>query len=159
SATQPWPCDRSRPMHDDDTCVLDAYPSLWRSESWASRPALSAADGGSAISYGALFDRVGAMAGGLRRAGVQPRQLVALAMERSLESVIAILGIMAAGACPCPLEPRLTREEIRDRLRSVGAATVLADAVNLHGLGLVDGLCLLRIEALPEAPPYWADNI
>lgn len=146
-------------MHDDDTCLLDAYPSLWRSESWTSRPALSAADGGGAISYGALFDRVGAMAGSLRRAGVQPRQLVALAMERSVESVIAILGIMAAGACPCPLEPRLTREEIRDRLRSVGAATVLADAANLDSLGLVDGLCLLRIDALPEAPPYWADNI
>lgn len=136
-----------------------AYPSLWRSESWASRPALSDAAGAATLSYGALYERVSALAGRLRQAGVQPRQLVALAMERSPDAVVAILAVMAAGACPCPLEPRLTQEEIRDRLRSVGAGIVLADAVNLPSLDLADGTRRLRIDALPDAPPCWADGI
>ncbi|NYT59334.1 acyl--CoA ligase [Alcaligenaceae bacterium] len=145
-------------MHHD-TSLISAYPALWQSGQWASLPALADATGTHTVSYGDLYKRVGAMAGQLRQAGVQPRQLVALAMERSPESVIAILGIMAAGACPCPLEPRLTPQEILDRLHSVGIDTVLVDEANLHGLGFPQDIQLLMTETLPKAPHYWADNI
>ncbi|MDS1140094.1 class I adenylate-forming enzyme family protein [Pusillimonas sp. SM2304] len=143
----------------DDTSLLAAYPLLWQSEQWSARPALINATGETAVPYGVLYERVGAIAGSLRQAGIQPRQLVALAMERSSDSVIALLGIMAAGACPCPLEPRLTQEEVRDRLSAVGIKAVLLDAANQHSLDLCGSVQRLRVDALPKAPHYWSDGI
>ncbi len=145
-------------MHKD-TSLLGAYPSLWRSEEWASRPALTDAKGVTALSYGALYERVSDMAGKLRHAGVKPRQLVALAMERSIDSVIALLGLMAAGACPCPLEPRLTPAEIHERLRAVGVDTVLVDAANESNVAPAGGLRVLRADMLPAAQAHWSEEI
>jgi len=145
-------------MHTGPT-LLHAYAISWRSESWRSSPALTHADSGHTLNYEALFARVSSMAGGLRQAGVAPRTLVAVAMERSIESVIAILGIMAAGACPCPLEPRLTSQEIESRLRTVGIQTVLADAPGLATLEALSKTRVLQAETLVNAEAFWADDI
>src|SRR3546814_5818212 len=99
------------------------------------------------------------MAGRLRSAGSAPRERVAIAMERSLSSVVAILGVMAAGACPCPLEPRLTRQEILGRLETAGIGTVLADAANLDSVASIAGLRSLDADALADAPPCWDADI
>ncbi len=143
----------------EDTSLLAAYPSLWRSKEWASRPALSDAKGETRLSYGELYNRVSDMAGKLRHAGVKPQQLVALSMERSIDNVIALLGIMAAGACPCPLEPRLTPAEIHDRLQAVGVDTVLVDAANEAGVAPTGGLRILRVDMLAAAEAYWSEKI
>lgn len=141
------------------TSLLDAYPSLWRSEAWASRPALTDATGVTTLSYDSLYTQVSEMAGKLRHSGIKPQQLVALSMERSIHNVIALLGIMAAGACPCPLEPRLTPAEIHDRLQAVGVDTVLVDAMNEAGVAATGGLRVLRADTLPGAPAYWSEEI
>ncbi len=140
--------------------LLAAYPPLWRSPDWIARPALHHASGQEVVSYGALYERVSLVAGQLRMEGIKQRQLVALSMERSLDSLVALLGIMAAGACPCPLEPRLTRQEILDRLQSVGIDTVLADPPNaVHFDQAQAGLKLLLINKLADAPAWWCDDI
>lgn len=143
----------------DDISLLAAYPSLWRSKEWASRPALSDAKGETCLSYGALFQHVSDLAGTLRHAGIKPRQLVALSMERSIDNVITLLGLMAAGACPCPLEPRLTAAEIHDRLQAVGVDTVLVDAANEAGVAPTGGLRVLRVDMLAAAQAYWSEKI
>ena len=56
----------------------------------AARAAIVTARG--ALSYADLHRRVGQVAGGLRAAGVARGSLVAVAMERSLEQVLAILA-------------------------------------------------------------------
>src|SRR3546814_17097568 len=89
------------------------------------------------------------MAGRLRQAGIAQRERVAISMERSLSGVVAILGTMAAGACPCPLEPRLTRQEILGRLESAGLGTVLADPLNLDRIAA--GIRLFNARALADA--------
>ncbi|RTZ41518.1 long-chain fatty acid--CoA ligase [Candidimonas sp. SYP-B2681] len=140
--------------------LFAAYPLLWRSPDWITRPALHDASGQEVVSYGALYERVSRMAGHLQQAGIRQRQLVALSMERSLDSVVALLGIMAVGACPCPLEPRLTKQEIFDRLQSVGITTVVADAVNAaHFEQNQAGIQLLTMNTLADAPAWWYDEI
>ncbi|SHH10190.1 class I adenylate-forming enzyme family protein [Pollutimonas bauzanensis] len=146
-------------MRKEETSLPGAYPSLWRSEAWAPRPALTDAKGETTLSYGALYERVSGMAGRLRHAGVKPRQLVALSMERSIDNVLALLGLMAAGACPCPLEPRLAPAEIHDRLQAVGAGTVLVDAANEAVVAPASGLRVLRADTLPAAQAYWSEEI
>jgi len=136
-----------------------AYPDLWRSQAWADRPALIDARGETTLSYGQLHDAVAAMAGRLRQAGVAPRQRVAIAMERTLAGVTAILGAMAAGACPCPLEPRLTRDEILARLATAGIGIVLADRANRAAYAGMPGIRLLDADALEPAAPFWNPDI
>src|SRR3546814_15904623 len=93
------------------------------------------------------------MAGRLRQAGIAPRERVAIAMERSLSSVVAILRVMAAGACPCPLEPRLTRQEILGRLETARIGTVLDDAAHLDPVSSISGLPTLDADHLAASPP------
>src|SRR5207237_7203131 len=52
---------------------------------------------GRTLSYAAMHRRALALAGELRRRGVGPDVVVAVACERSLEMMIAILGVLEAG--------------------------------------------------------------
>lgn len=111
-----------------DATVVAAFARLWDQPEWAARPALVTAE--ETVTYADLRRRVGQAAGGLRAAGVAPGDYVGVAMERSLAQVLAILGVMAAGACPCPLEPRLSVEETARRVAAVGLTWMLADDDN-----------------------------
>lgn len=120
-----------------DATVVAAFARLWDQPEWAARPALVTAE--ETVTYADLRRRVGQAAGGLRAAGVAPGDYVGVAMERSLAQVLAILGVMAAGACPCPLEPRLSVEETARRVAAVGLSWMLADSDNAdtaRGCGL-----------------------
>ncbi|PTX06480.1 long-chain fatty acid--CoA ligase [Achromobacter mucicolens] len=120
-----------------DATVVAAFSRLWDQPEWAARPALVTAE--ETVTYADLRRRVGQAAGGLRAAGVAPGDYVGVAMERSLAQVLAILGVMAAGACPCPLEPRLSVEETARRVAAVGLTWMLADSDNAataRGCGL-----------------------
>lgn len=120
-----------------DATVVAAFARLWDQPEWAARHALVTAE--ESVTYADLRRRVGQAAGGLRAAGVAPGDYVGVAMERSLAQVLAILGVMAAGACPCPLEPRLSVEETARRVAAVGLSWMLADSDNAdtaRGCGL-----------------------
>ncbi|HEY4388384.1 MAG TPA: amino acid adenylation domain-containing protein, partial [Ktedonobacteraceae bacterium] len=57
------------------------------------------------ITYRALDRRANQLAHYLRRQGVGPDQFVGVALERSLELVVALLGILKAGGAYLPLDP------------------------------------------------------
>jgi len=80
--------------------------------------------------YGDLDLDVRRWAGALQRAGVGHGDYVALALERGPDQVLGLLACIAAGACPCPLEPRLAIEETQRRVQAVGLRWMLHDAEN-----------------------------
>lgn len=108
--------------------LVAAFARAWRQPQWASRAAIVTAD--TTVTYADLHQRVARIADGIRAAGVAPGSYVAIAMERSLEQVLTLLGVMAAGACPCPLEPRLSAEETARRVAAVGLTWLLHDKPN-----------------------------
>ncbi len=57
------------------------------------------------LSYGELDQRAGALACTLARAGVQPGDRVAILMNKSVDCVTAIYGILKTGAAYVPLDP------------------------------------------------------
>ncbi|HRC58850.1 MAG TPA: amino acid adenylation domain-containing protein, partial [Kofleriaceae bacterium] len=57
------------------------------------------------LTYAELDGRAAELARHLRRAGVRPGTLVGLCVERSLSTVVAILGILKAGGAYLPLDP------------------------------------------------------
>ncbi|WP_153101843.1 non-ribosomal peptide synthetase [Paraburkholderia hayleyella] len=78
-----------------------------------------------ALSYAELDERVARVAALLRAAGVGAESLVALCVERSLEMVIALLGVMRAGAAYVPVDPDYPAERIAYLLGDARPALVL----------------------------------
>jgi len=77
------------------------------------------------LTYQELNVRAGEMAKRLRRYGVGPDRLVGVCLERSVEMVVALLGILKAGAAFLPLDPEYPQERLAFMLADSGAELVL----------------------------------
>ncbi len=78
------------------------------------------------ISYRSLAQSAAAVAAGLQRAGVQPRQSVAIMLPTSPEYFSTYMGILRAGAVPVPIYPPARASQLEDHvLRHTG---ILANA-------------------------------
>jgi amino acid adenylation domain-containing protein len=82
--------------------------------------------GGERVTYRQLDDRATALASRLRAAGVQPGDIVALYLDRSVDVILAMLGVLKAGAAYMPLDPSHPDERLAFMLRKAGASTLLA---------------------------------
>ncbi len=77
------------------------------------------------LTYGELDRRAGVLAGQLGRLGVGPEEVVGLALERSLELIIAMLAILKAGGAYLPLDPAYPRKRLEFMVRDAGAGWVI----------------------------------
>ncbi len=77
------------------------------------------------LSYAELDRRTDALARELRALGAGPEVRVALVMERAPEVIVAILGVLKAGAAYVPLEPGLPPARLRFLLEDCAAPLVL----------------------------------
>ncbi|ANN72032.1 class I adenylate-forming enzyme family protein [Bordetella bronchialis] len=149
-------------MHPDhhDTSLPAALRDRWRDPAWAARPALVHDE--DTLTYAGLSRRVGALAGWLRQRGVPRGACIGLAMERSPAQVLALLAALAAGACPCPLEPRISAEETRRRVSAVGLSWLLHDpahAALAGACGLAEGRVLDWSARDENAAPGWDTDV
>jgi len=138
--------------------ILDLWRSTWDAPTLRDHPALASAQ--HSWTYAVLDQTVQALAGGLRQAGVARGDFVALALERGPWQVLVLLGVIAAGACPCPLEPRLADDETRRRIAAVNLRWIVHDDANLAGAqagGLSPKRCL-PVSQLRNGPAYWAQD-
>jgi amino acid adenylation domain-containing protein len=74
--------------------------------------ALAAIDGCRQFTYQELNTHANQLAHYLRELGVGPEAHVGLCMERSLDLIVGILGILKAGGCYVPLDPGYPRERL-----------------------------------------------
>jgi len=76
--------------------------------------------------YGELDARAGRLARALRRRGIGPEVRVGLCLERSVDTVAAILGVLKAGGAYVPIDPAYPAERIAWLLEDSGVALVVA---------------------------------
>jgi amino acid adenylation domain-containing protein len=81
---------------------------------------------GETVSYGELRRRALAVARVLRERGVGPESRVGVCMDRSPDSVAAVLGVLMAGGAFLPLDPAYPRERLAYMLNDSGASLLLA---------------------------------
>ncbi|MGH8078983.1 MAG: amino acid adenylation domain-containing protein, partial [Lysobacter sp.] len=87
--------------------------------------ALAAIEPGRRIDYRELSERAHGVAWRLRELGVRPRDRVAILADRSIDSLIGVLGILAAGAAYVPLDPGYPAERIAYVLDDARVAALL----------------------------------
>ncbi|HXU44819.1 MAG TPA: amino acid adenylation domain-containing protein, partial [Thermoanaerobaculia bacterium] len=113
--------------------------------------AIAVAFEGEEVTYLSLAERAERLAGRLRAEGVGPEVRVAIALERSIEMLVALLGVLRAGGAYVPLDPAYPRDRIAYVLGDAGAALLLAEAPLRQRLPELDG-----IKALTSAE--WRDE-
>ncbi|WP_260963317.1 non-ribosomal peptide synthetase, partial [Pseudomonas citri] len=78
------------------------------------------------LSYRQLNEQANRLAHRLRASGMQPQELVAIALERSLPMIIATLAVLKAGGAYVPIDPGSPAERIAYVLRDSGARKAIA---------------------------------
>src|SRR5208282_2860764 len=78
--------------------------------------------------YQQLNERANQLAHHLRSLGVGPDTLVAIAVERSLEMIIGLLGILKAGGAYVPLDPSYPEERLQLMLEDTHAPVLITQA-------------------------------
>ncbi|MBZ4402539.1 AMP-binding protein, partial [Myxococcus sp. AS-1-15] len=90
--------------------------------------------GGEALTYAELERRANQLAWHLGALGVGAGERVGLCMERSLEQLVGLLGILKAGAAYVPLDAKYPAERLGYMVEDAGVARVLTTKRQLGAL-------------------------
>ncbi len=124
------PAQRQRQLSDWNATAVarpaaESVLSRFASIRAAHADARAVVDDDCALSYAELDQRAGALAARLRAAGVVPGAVVAVAMPRSAAAVVAVLGVLKAGAAYLPLDASHPPERLAFMLADAGARVVV----------------------------------
>ncbi len=101
---------------------------LFEEQAAASPDAVAVVWDGRELSYGELNGRASQLARHLRSLGVGAEAIVGICMERSLEMIVSVLGVIKAGGAYLPLDPAYPRERLAYMLEDSGATVLLTDS-------------------------------
>ena len=104
-----------------ETCIQDLFEQ--RVAQTPDAPALYFE--GQALTFSELNARANALAHYLRKHGVGPEQLVGISVEKSVEQVIGLLGVLKAGGVYVPIDPAYPRDRIDYILQDAEISTLL----------------------------------
>src|ERR1700737_3481610 len=110
-------------------------PGLFAGQVARAPDAVAAVFADGCVSYGELERRGGGPGGFFGRGGGGPEVVVGVCVERSLELIIALLGIVKAGGAYLPLDPDYPRERLAFMLADAGARVLVTQSA------LTDRLC------------------
>lgn len=86
----------------------------------------------------------------MRRRGVGPGCRVAVCLERSLDMVIGVLGVLKAGAAYIPLDPEFPAERVAAVLADANPTLILTQSSVASHLEMITGCFVKFDEARPE---------
>ncbi|MFI9630885.1 amino acid adenylation domain-containing protein [Streptomyces sp. NPDC052042] len=115
--------------------------------------AIAIEEGDRSITYADLFGEARRTARRLAGRGVHRGDLVAVALPRGIDAVTVLLGIMAAGAAHCPLDPSAPADRTAALLTSAAPALVVTEQRYAH---LFPDREILLLDAPPGAEPHQA---
>jgi amino acid adenylation domain-containing protein len=126
---------------------------LWRRQVARHPDRLALVAGEVHLTYRQLDERARAMARRLRAAGIGPGAGVATVLPRSAEMIVAVLGVLQAGAAYVPIDPGTPERRIAFIVEDCAAACLLTATAQLERLPWLDCPihCIDREGA--DAPP------
>jgi amino acid adenylation domain-containing protein len=155
--------------NDTDRVVAPAtFPELFEAQVARMPDAPAVVFNGKRLSYAELDTYANRLAHLLIRHGAGPERIVALALPRSAEIVVAQLAVLKAGAAYLPVDPAYPAERIGFMLDDTRPVLVLSLADIAPRLPLADGTTALvlddpatvaAVETAPDRVPTDADRI
>ena len=104
--------------------------------------------GGATLTYGALDEAANRLARTLRRMGTGRGGFVAVCLDRGFELVVALVGVVKAGAAYVPLDPHQPAARLGRTLEDVTSPLVVTTRAHRHLFG---ELPVLLLDAADEA--------
>ncbi|WP_217607392.1 amino acid adenylation domain-containing protein, partial [Chitinophaga sp. GbtcB8] len=99
------------------------------------------------LSYRELDAASNQVANYLRSQGIGPGSLVPVCLDRSLEMIIGLLGILKSGGAYVPIDPEYPLERIRYILSDIGAALLLVNKDSQAGLSSLREVALVSLDS------------
>jgi len=106
---------------------------------------------GEILTYEELDSKANRFAASLIELGVQQGEMIPLYMEKSIYTIIAILGILKAGTAFTPLDPLNPYERNAFIIKDVGASRIVSDRKNVEN-GISFGTDLIIIDEIDLTP-------
>ncbi|MCM3338070.1 amino acid adenylation domain-containing protein [Paenibacillus sp. MER TA 81-3] len=129
----------------DERCIHE-----WFEQQAALRPdKIAVVYGEHALTYVGLNEQANRLAHYLRKRGAGPETMVGLCMERSLDLVVSILGILKAGAAYVPLDPVYPTERLSFMLEDSETPLLLTHAQYQDTLP-TDGVSIICLDAIQD---------
>ncbi|WP_051807052.1 non-ribosomal peptide synthetase [Streptomyces sp. NRRL F-2664] len=161
------PAERDRLLHGcattaaagagtDPRAGTDTVPALFARRAAATPDAVAVADGGRSLTYRELDERADRLARALAERGARPETPVAVALPRSAELVVALLGVLKSGAAVLPLDPRHPAGRLARILADARPLLLLADADTAAALSDTGVPVVTPEEAVPGDGPVQA---
>ncbi|MGW0934575.1 non-ribosomal peptide synthase/polyketide synthase [Streptomyces sp. NPDC002666] len=136
-----------------ESCIT----AIFERQAHANPAATAVVSGDESLTYGELNTRANQLAHALIDRGVGPEQLVALALPRSAELVVAVLAVLKAGAAYVPVDPEYPASRIAYLLQDTRPALLVtvSRTGDLPGSDGVDRLLLdtAGLDGLPCTDP------
>ncbi len=99
------------------------------------------------LTYRQLNRRANQLARNLQEQGVGPENLVGVCMERSIEMVVALVGILKAGAAYVPLDPSYPRDRLEYMIQDAHLPVLLTQQRLLDSLPESVGTTIVSLDA------------
>ncbi|MCX5581991.1 non-ribosomal peptide synthetase [Streptomyces erythrochromogenes] len=103
-------------------------PGLFERRAADTPDAVAVAGGGRSLTYRELDERANRLARSLTGRGARPETPVAVALPRSAELIVALLGVLKSGAAVLPLDPSHPADRLARVLTDARPLLVLTDA-------------------------------
>src|SRR5205823_9072779 len=130
---------------DRDVARL-AFPALFEAQVARTPDAPAVLSETGALSYAELEARANRLAHLLIERGAGPERIVALALPRSVEIVVAQLAVVKAGAAYLPVDPAYPPERIAFMLEDARPVLVVTLASLAERLPTLDGMPVLSLD-------------
>ncbi|MFI1411259.1 amino acid adenylation domain-containing protein [Streptomyces sp. NPDC020707] len=106
------------------------FDALFTERAAATPDAVAVVRGDLELSYREIEERANRLARVLAERGVGPESVVAVALSRSVEWTVAILGVLKAGGAYLPVDPAYPAERVAFMVADSGAVLVIEDAAS-----------------------------
>ncbi|WP_394829367.1 amino acid adenylation domain-containing protein [Pendulispora albinea] len=114
----------------------EAVHAFIRAQATRTPEAIAVVAGAEHLTYAALERRANQLAHTLRALGVGPESRVGVCLPRSIDLVVALLGVMKAGAAYLPLDPAYPDARLAFMVRDAELSAVVAPAAWIDRLGM-----------------------